>query len=213
MSEGAAPVLVVCTGNTCRSPMMERLLAHRLAEQGVDARVTSAGTHALRGAPMTEDAGLALDGLGVDWQPHHAEQLTDAAIEGAGLVLTATRDHRALVVSQVPSAVGRVFTMREFARVAGAVEAGAGGTGGPGADAAPNATGFAPFIAAVARARGLHPPADPADDDLADPIGRPLDAYEAAARLIDDAARTIAGRLAAGRPASARHPVERADAG
>src|SRR2546423_15345231 len=35
---------MVCTGNACRSPMAAAILQQRLAERGVDARVTSAGT-------------------------------------------------------------------------------------------------------------------------------------------------------------------------
>ena len=35
---------MVCTGNACRSPMAAAILQRRLAERGVDARVTSAGT-------------------------------------------------------------------------------------------------------------------------------------------------------------------------
>jgi len=55
-------VLTVCTGNICRSPTAERLLALGL---GPTVKVASAGTHALRGQPvvapmcaMIEDAGF-----------------------------------------------------------------------------------------------------------------------------------------------------------
>ena len=43
-------ILVVCTGNICRSPYIERRLAGLLAD--TDAVVTSAGTRALVGAPI-----------------------------------------------------------------------------------------------------------------------------------------------------------------
>ncbi|NCY17327.1 MAG: low molecular weight protein arginine phosphatase, partial [Actinobacteria bacterium] len=36
-------ILVVCSGNTCRSPMAMALLAHHLEARGMDARVHSAG--------------------------------------------------------------------------------------------------------------------------------------------------------------------------
>lgn len=47
-------VLVVCTGNICRSPLAEALLRTRFAGSGL--RVHSAGTHALPGVPMTDPA-------------------------------------------------------------------------------------------------------------------------------------------------------------
>ncbi|GMA87571.1 hypothetical protein GCM10025868_28210 [Angustibacter aerolatus] len=49
-----ARVLVVCTGNVCRSPLVERLLRQRLGTDAVD--VSSAGTQALVGEPMTDPA-------------------------------------------------------------------------------------------------------------------------------------------------------------
>ena len=44
-------ILAVCTGNVCRSPAVERLLASKL---GPTVRVSSAGTHALVGHPISE---------------------------------------------------------------------------------------------------------------------------------------------------------------
>ena len=36
-------ILILCTGNTCRSPMAEALLRATLADRGIEARVSSAG--------------------------------------------------------------------------------------------------------------------------------------------------------------------------
>ena len=51
MSEELFSILAVCTGNVCRSPAVERLLASKL---GPTVSVRSAGTHALVGHPISE---------------------------------------------------------------------------------------------------------------------------------------------------------------
>ena len=53
----AAPrILIVCTGNICRSPLAEQLLRQNLTAAGIDAVVTSAGTRAMTGSAMTPEA-------------------------------------------------------------------------------------------------------------------------------------------------------------
>lgn len=52
-------VVLVCTGNTCRSALAEALLRRALEERGVtDIAVSSAGTGAWEGAPASEGAYL-----------------------------------------------------------------------------------------------------------------------------------------------------------
>ena len=62
-------VLIVCTGNICRSPMAQAMLVHRMRELAGDAasivEVTSAGTFGLVGEPMEPDAVTALGELGI----------------------------------------------------------------------------------------------------------------------------------------------------
>jgi protein-tyrosine phosphatase len=67
-------VLVICTGNICRSPLAERLLRARIATDA-DIRVESAGTHGLTGRPIDRDSATALRELGVDPDGHEARRL------------------------------------------------------------------------------------------------------------------------------------------
>lgn len=114
-------ILMVCTGNICRSPLAERLLAARLADAGVSAEVSSAGTGAMVGDPMTPETAALVRPLGGIERPHAARQLDSSMIRDADLILTATRQHRAAVVSLMPTAVPRTFTLLEFARLAAAM--------------------------------------------------------------------------------------------
>jgi len=107
-------VLTVCTGNVCRSPAVERLLATRL---GPTVSVASAGTHALVGHPVSEPMAMLLRNRGIEDVPFRARRLSERMLKEADLVLPLTRAQRSLVVDLWPAAVRRTFTLREFARL------------------------------------------------------------------------------------------------
>lgn len=184
-------ILVVCTGNVCRSPLAEQLLAARLAEAGMTASVRSAGTAALVGHPMTPEAAASSREYGGDPDAHVAVQVTDALIDEADLVLTASREHRAAVASLVPRAARRAYTLREFARLAVHVEEDPESARFLAAAATPPQ-----LIELVSMSRGFAaPPADAVDDDIIDPYRRSTEVYEEAGRVIDAAVTAIVRAL------------------
>jgi protein-tyrosine phosphatase len=115
----AFSILAVCTGNVCRSPAVERLLANKL---GPTVSVSSAGTHALVGHPISEPMAALLRDGGVAPDLFKAQRLSEQMLKEADLILTMTRAQRGLVVDVWPAAVRRTFTLREFARLLGWVD-------------------------------------------------------------------------------------------
>ncbi|MGC5629658.1 low molecular weight protein-tyrosine-phosphatase [Georgenia sp. Z1344] len=87
-------VLVVCTGNICRSPMGERMLADELERAGVDADVTSGGTSDYEvGNPIDPRAASTLHRRGVPVEAHTARQVTAEDLGAVDLVLAMTEEH------------------------------------------------------------------------------------------------------------------------
>ncbi len=118
-------VLHVCTGNICRSPMAERLMAAEFAaafpgQAVVDVR--GAGTYGgHQGEPMHHHAAQVLGERSVDASGFSSTWLREPQIAWAELVLTATAEHRSEVLRLEPRALRRTFTLRELARLAGHV--------------------------------------------------------------------------------------------
>lgn len=196
---GPFQVLHICTGNIGRSPMAERLMRMRLDKAvGADVAdaaflVSSAGTWGHTGSRMEAFAVQALAARGSDSGGFTARELTEAHIRSADLVLTATAEHRAAVVGLVPAALHRTFTLRELARLAPGASA---LLPGPGDSAAELTERARQAVTAALVVRGQAPrPSDPADDDVVDPFGAPMDFYAARADEIDAACAEVVGLL------------------
>ena len=115
-SRAVRSVLVVCTANQCRSPMVEALLRHRLPVL----EVRSAGSLS-EDVPASGGSVHAMAARGLDIAGHRSRRLDRDAVARADLVLALARAHLREVVALDPKAFRRTFTLREVVRRAEAV--------------------------------------------------------------------------------------------
>jgi protein-tyrosine-phosphatase len=164
-------ILVVCTGNICRSPIAEGLLKAELARRFGDGapRVTSAGTAGWEGSPATPEGVAAAAELGVDISGHRARKVRGELLREADLIVCMAGEHRDRLSVQLPELAGRTFTLKELVRLLEPQPAAS-------ADASPWT--MAPRIARAHAMRQIDPSVHP-DEDIADPLGQPMEAYRA----------------------------------
>lgn len=97
-------ILIVCTGNTHRSPFAEEVLRLRLAERELtDIAVTSGGISATPGDPVPVDAVVAAAEWGVDLSEHRARQVSPEMIDEADLVFVMDGYHLTALATAFPA--------------------------------------------------------------------------------------------------------------
>lgn len=89
-------VMTVCTGNICRSPMAQIVLAQRFAQAGLSDDVcveSSAISDEEYGHPIDPRAARVLRLRGYAVPEHHAHQITAQEAADSDLILPMTSDH------------------------------------------------------------------------------------------------------------------------
>lgn len=108
--------IIVCTGNTCRSPMGEAMLKKHIAEKiscpigeldkhGIS--VMSAGISAMSGGRAAAQAVEVMGQLGLDISGHASQPVTDRLIKFADVIFAMTASHRDAIVAHWPGAASR----------------------------------------------------------------------------------------------------------
>ena len=179
-------ILVVCTGNVCRSPIAEGFLRAALTRRmGDDApAVSSAGTAGWDGSAAMVESVQAARERGVEIGAHVARRLEASHLAGADLIVTMAAEHRDAVAGWAPETADRVFTLKELVRLVESM-----------APVTPS-TDIRSRVAAAAERRRQGFVGNPLDDDVVDPLGMPLDSYRAIAWELDEWTERLADGLA-----------------
>jgi protein-tyrosine-phosphatase len=199
-SEPVFTILLVCTGNICRSALAERLgRAYLTATLGDGAtaaiRIVSAGTGAVVDSAMHPDSARVLRGYGAEPGDFRARQLVEGIVAEADLTLTMTRRHRHEVLRLAPRALARTYTLREAHHLLGLLDE----DWRPHGDRLYDRAGSLVKALAAARSRrsmdGVDK--DDGDDDVPDPISGPLEAHVEAGNLVAAALLPVLDRIVA----------------
>lgn len=186
-------ILIVCTGNTCRSPMAEAMLKDLAARNGKPLEVRSAGVATVNGLPVSPHAAETLQKRNLS-VPGPSRMLSDEDIAWADLILTLTTSHKRAILERHPEAVARTFTLKEFAMHGEAVMD----------DVAEAERLYCEWqvrqalgqdLSDAERARLFELQRRIPDFDVADPFGGPIALYEQCADEIEDALLTVVEKM------------------
>lgn len=112
----AKTILLVCTGNSCRSVMAWGLLKKMLEEKS-DYKIMTAGTAAIEGAGPTFEAIQVMAEQNIDVSNHRTSPLTNEMINEADLILVMEKRHRENILTRTPAASEKVHLLSEFGRI------------------------------------------------------------------------------------------------
>ena len=110
-------LVFVCSGNTCRSPMAEKLAQQWLSNDPAAVavmKVSSAGVAVFSGSSASPQSVQVMAEFGMNLAEHRARQFNDGIAREADLILTMTTGQKQVILQRYPAAEERVFTLTEF---------------------------------------------------------------------------------------------------
>ncbi len=86
-------LVILCTGNTCRSPLAEAAFRRELGADAERVEIASAGTSAAEGQPASAGTRDVASRAGLDLSTHRSRRATADLVRGADLVLVMEPEH------------------------------------------------------------------------------------------------------------------------
>jgi glycine hydroxymethyltransferase len=113
MTSGIKKILVVCTGNMCRSPMAEGFLKKELSrEDGYE--IISAGISAISGMAPTAEAVQAMREENIDISLYQSKPLSNELVKQADIILVMSGMHKDFIIKTMPDSESKVFLLNGF---------------------------------------------------------------------------------------------------
>jgi protein-tyrosine-phosphatase len=112
-------ILVICHANVARSVAAAHLLRRAVDERGVEIDLTTAGTHATVGQPVSSRTVTSLGALlgePVDLGTHRARQVSDDDLQVADLIVTMEASQVRMIRRRHTAAADRMATLALLAR-------------------------------------------------------------------------------------------------
>lgn len=107
-------IIFVCTGNTCRSPMAEKISQKIAKDRNLNYKIESRGLAVFEAEPANKYAINALETYGISLKNHLAKSFNIDDIERDTLILTMTQQHKKQLLSFYPNIKGSVYGITEF---------------------------------------------------------------------------------------------------
>lgn len=109
-------ILVVCTGNICRTPMAKALLEQEIRRLGLQEQISveSAGVYAVSGAPASRGSVVAMQARGLNISEHRGKQLSTRHVRDADIILVMEEGQRRIIFNHWPQALRKTFLFSEM---------------------------------------------------------------------------------------------------
>lgn len=110
-------ILLLCTGNTCRSPMAAGYLRHLIQKKEItNVEVRSAGVMTVTGLRASQEAAQVMADCQIDLSRHRSSQLSPEIIRKADLILGMSPLHVQTALRMSDEARNKTFLLKEYAR-------------------------------------------------------------------------------------------------
>jgi protein-tyrosine-phosphatase len=109
-------ILFVCSGNTCRSPIAEKLFNHKLLKSKLNKKFKgiSAGLFAIQGVPASKNSIKVLKESGVKDLNHCSKTLTYDLLKNSYMIIALTQNIKNTISISYPEFNNKLYTLKYF---------------------------------------------------------------------------------------------------